>query len=90
MMSIQLSWDILLLKMNMNLFHFYIKHVLVEQVALAIFIEHLIKGRHNIAGEIQYLPISFSENYQEIKKTPEGALEWTTKVLFRNYFDGGS
>ena len=40
---------------------------------------HLIKGRHNIAGEIQYLPISFSENYQEIKKTPEGALEWTTK-----------
>lgn len=41
--------------------------------------EHLIKGRHNIAGEIQYLPISFSENYQEMKKTPEGALEWTTK-----------
>ena len=40
---------------------------------------HLIKGRHNIAGEIQYLPISFSDNYQEIKKTPEGALEWTTK-----------
>ena len=40
---------------------------------------HLIKGRHNIAGEIQYLPIFFSENYQEIKKTPEGALEWTTK-----------
>ena len=40
---------------------------------------HLIKGRHNIAGEIQYLPISFSENYQEIKKTPEGALEWTMK-----------
>ena len=41
--------------------------------------EHLFKGRHNIAGEIQYLPISFSENYQEMKKTPEGALEWTTK-----------
>lgn len=30
---------------------------------------HLIKGRHNVAGEIQYLPISFSENYQEIKNS---------------------
>ena len=40
---------------------------------------HLIKGRHNIAGEIQYLPISLSENYEQIRKTPEGALEWTAK-----------
>ena len=34
-------------------------------------------------GEIQYLPISFDNNYQEIKKTPEGALEWTMKYCFR-------
>lgn len=40
---------------------------------------HLIKGRHNVAGEIKYLPISFSDNYEEIKKTPEGAIEWTAK-----------
>lgn len=40
---------------------------------------HLIKGRHNVAGEIKYLPISFSENYEKIRKTPEGAIEWTAK-----------
>ncbi|MGN1181709.1 MAG: PTS sugar transporter subunit IIB [Faecalibacillus sp.] len=40
---------------------------------------HLMKGRHNIAGEIQYLPISFSDNFEKNKKTPEGALEWTSK-----------
>lgn len=40
---------------------------------------HLIKGRHNIAGEIQYLPISFSDDYEDIKMTPKGALEWSTK-----------
>ena len=40
---------------------------------------HLITGRHNVAGEIQYLPIAFSENYEKIKKTPEGAVEWTAK-----------
>lgn len=40
---------------------------------------HLITGRHNVAGEIKYLPIAFSDNYENIKKTPEGALEWTAK-----------
>lgn len=40
---------------------------------------HLIKGRHNVAGEIKYIPISFSDNYEKIKKTPEGELEWTAK-----------
>lgn len=40
---------------------------------------HLIKGRHNVAGEIKYLPMSFSENYEKNKKTPEGAIEWTAK-----------
>ena len=39
----------------------------------------MIKGRHNVAGEIKYLPISFSENYEKIRKTPEGAIEWTAK-----------
>lgn len=40
---------------------------------------HLIKGRHNLAGEIQYLPVSFSEHYEDMKKTPEGALECVSK-----------
>lgn len=40
---------------------------------------HLITGRHNVAGEIKYLPIAFSENYEKIRKTPEGAIEWTAK-----------
>lgn len=40
---------------------------------------HLITGRHNVAGEIKYLPIAFSDNYEKIRKTPEGAIEWTAK-----------
>lgn len=41
----------------------------------------LIKGKHNVAGEILFSPIRYSNGYDEIKKTPEGAIEWATKNI---------
>lgn len=41
----------------------------------------LLLGYHHIAGEIQYLPLSYSKNVLELHQTPQGALEALTKTI---------
>ncbi len=41
----------------------------------------LITGRSNIAGEVQYLPLSLSEKPLYLNKTPEGAIELVSKII---------
>lgn len=41
----------------------------------------LIKGEKIVAGEILYNPIQYSQNYETIRKTPEGTLEWVAKNM---------
>lgn len=42
---------------------------------------HLVKGRHHLAGEIQYLPMALSDDRITLAKTPEGALELVAKTI---------
>lgn len=46
-----------------------------------IFQGQLIKGRQNIAGEVQYLPLHLSQDFLELTKTPDGSLELVAKTL---------
>lgn len=41
----------------------------------------LIKGHAHIAGEVQYLPLNYSDHPQVLAKTPEGALELVSKTI---------
>lgn len=41
----------------------------------------LIKGHAHIAGEVQYLPLNYSNHPQVLAKTPEGALELVSKTI---------
>lgn len=41
----------------------------------------LIRGRAHLAGEVQYLPMCLSDDYLSLAKTPEGALELSTKII---------
>lgn len=41
----------------------------------------LIKGHAHIAGEVQYLPLNYSNHPQLLAKTPEGALELVSKTI---------
>lgn len=43
--------------------------------------DQLLIGHHHIAGEIQYLPLSYSKNVLELHQTPEGALEAMVKTI---------
>ena len=46
-----------------------------------IFKGQLIRGRKNIAGEVQYLPLNLSNSIAELGKTPEGTLELVAQTL---------
>ncbi len=41
----------------------------------------LLKGRSNIAGEAQYLPLALSDEKLVLNKTPEGAIELVAKQI---------
>lgn len=41
----------------------------------------LLKGRSNIAGEVQYFPLDLSDDKLVLNKTPEGALELVSKII---------
>lgn len=43
--------------------------------------DHLISGTHHVAGEIQYLPLSYSKDVIELHQTPEGAIEAMAKTI---------
>lgn len=44
----------------------------------SIFKGQLIEGAHHIAGEIKYLPLNYSKDKENLRKTPEGQLEMIT------------
>ena len=41
----------------------------------------LLLGQHNLAGEVQYLPMDLSDDRLVLCKTPEGALELVAKTI---------
>lgn len=41
----------------------------------------LIKGRKNVAGEVQFLPLALSDDFACLSKTPEGSIELVAKTL---------
>ena len=41
----------------------------------------VLKGAHNIAGEIKFAPINLSKEYSECHKTPEATLERVAKLI---------
>lgn len=43
--------------------------------------DQLIVGYHHIAGEVQYLPLSYSKDILELHHSPEGALEAMAKTI---------
>lgn len=43
--------------------------------------DRLIIGHHHVAGEIQYLPLSYSKDVLELHQTPEGAIEAMAKTV---------
>ena len=43
--------------------------------------DRLIAGHHHVAGEIQYLPLSYSKDVLELHQTPEGAIEAMAKTV---------
>lgn len=43
--------------------------------------DHLLMGRHHVSGEVQFLPLSYSDNVIKLHKTPEGALEAMAKTI---------
>ena len=43
--------------------------------------DRLIVGHHHVAGEIQYLPLSYSKDVLELHQTPEGAIEAMAKTI---------
>lgn len=43
--------------------------------------DQLILGHHHIAGEVQYLPLSYSQDVLELHKTPQGAIEALAKTV---------
>lgn len=43
--------------------------------------DQLIIGHQHLAGEVQYLPLSYSKNVLELHQTPEGALEAMAKTI---------
>lgn len=42
---------------------------------------HLIKGKHHLAGEVQYIPMALSDERLLLAKTPEGSLELVAKTI---------
>ena len=46
-----------------------------------IFKGQIVKGRQNIAGEVQYLPLNYSKSTEELAKTIEGSTEIVAKTL---------
>lgn len=38
-------------------------------------------GQHNLAGEVQYLPMNLSDDYMNLNKTPEGCLEIVSQMI---------
>lgn len=55
----------------------------------SIFKGQLIEGAHHIAGEVKYLPLNYSSEKEELKKTLEGNLEIATlqSVAIISIFD---
>ncbi|MEG0275796.1 MAG: ROK family protein [Coprobacillus sp.] len=43
--------------------------------------DQLIIGHQHLAGEVQYLPLSYSKNVLELHQTPDGALEAMAKTI---------
>lgn len=41
----------------------------------------LMKGRNNLAGEVQYLPMNLSDDWMKLNRTPEGTIELVSKLI---------
>lgn len=41
----------------------------------------LMKGRNNLAGEVQYLPMNLSDDCMKLNRTPEGTVELVSKLI---------
>jgi len=41
----------------------------------------LITGKHNLAGEVQYLPLALNADKLKLNKTPEGMIDLVTKII---------
>ena len=70
---------------NKNLF-FLFQAISLKAGAGLIVNGKLIEGFCNLAGEVSYLPLEFSQKQEELSKTPEGTLEIVSKIILTTMY----